>query len=114
MFKQISMKNIVVQVTDASFENDVLRSQTPVLVFFWAVWAGPLEIIHPIVELIGIEYAGRLKVAKFYIDQNTKMPTNYNVKDVPTLIIFKKGILTATKVGALPLKQLREFIDSNL
>lgn len=114
MYKQISMKNLIVQVTDASFENDVLRSQTPVLVFFWAVWAGPLEIIHPIVELIAIEYAGRLRLAKFHIDQNLKISKNYNIKDVPTLIIFKNGILTETKVGVLPLKQLREFIDSNL
>jgi thioredoxin 1 len=100
-------------VTDQSFEADVLKSSQPVLVDYWAEWCGPCKMIGPIVEQSAAEYAGRLTVAKLNIDENPKTPTQYNVRGIPTLMLFKEGQVVATHVGSLSKGQLQAFIDKN-
>jgi len=101
-------------VTDDSFAADVLESQQPVLVDYWAEWCGPCKMIAPILDEIAVQYAGRLKVAKLNIDDNQTTPANYGVRGIPTLMLFKNGNIEATKVGALSKSQLAAFIDSHL
>ena len=101
-------------VTDDSFAADVLQSQQPVLVDYWAEWCGPCKMIAPILDEIAKEYAGRLKVAKLNIDENRETPASYGVRGIPTLMLFKNGSIEATKVGALSKSQLAAFIDSHL
>ena len=101
-------------VSDASFESDVLKSDTPVLVDYWAEWCGPCKMIAPALDQIATEYAGRLKVAKLNIDENQTTPPKYGIRGIPTLMLFKNGNLEATKVGAVSKSQLAAFIDSNI
>ncbi|MBP6655179.1 MAG: thioredoxin TrxA [Propionivibrio sp.] len=101
-------------VTDDSFAADVLQSQQPVLLDYWAEWCGPCKMIAPILDEIAKEYAGRLKVAKLNIDDNQETPASYGVRGIPTLMLFKNGNVEATKVGALSKSQLSTFIDSHL
>ena len=108
------MSNDIVYVTDDSFEDDVLKSEIPVLVDYWAEWCGPCKMISPILEEIVGEYAGKLKVAKLNIDENSATPPKFGIRGIPTLMIFKDGDVEATKVGALSKSQLTAFIDSNL
>ncbi|OAD23681.1 thioredoxin 1, partial [Candidatus Thiomargarita nelsonii] len=104
----------IVSVTDDSFTDEVLKSDIPVLVDYWADWCGPCKMIAPILDEIAQEYAGKLKVAKFNVDENTNTPPKYGIRGIPTLILFKEGEVEATKVGALSKSQLTAFIDSNL
>ncbi len=99
-------------VTDDSFETDVLNAPEPVLVDFWAEWCGPCKQIAPSLVEISDEMADTLTVAKVNIDDNPNTPTKYNVRGIPTLILFKNGQVAATKVGALPKSKIREWIDS--
>ncbi len=108
------MSSDIVYVTDNSFEQDVLQSDIPVLVDYWAEWCGPCKMIAPILEEIVGDYAGKLKVAKLNIDENSATPPKYGIRGIPTLMIFKNGDVEATKVGALSKSQLTAFIDSNL
>ncbi len=108
------MSSDIVYVTDDSFEQDVLKSDIPVLVDYWAEWCGPCKMIAPILEEIVGEYAGKLKVAKLNIDENSATPPKFGIRGIPTLMIFKDGDVEATKVGALSKSQLTAFIDSNL
>ena len=108
------MSEHIHHVTDASFKSEVLESEVPVLVDYWAEWCGPCKMIAPILEEVGKEYAGKLKVAKLNIDDNPKTPGEYGIRGIPTLILFKGGNVEATKVGALSKSQLTSFIDSNL
>ena len=101
-------------VTDATFEAEVLQSEQPVLVDYWAEWCGPCKMISPILDEIATEYAGKLKVAKVNIDDNQATPAKYGIRGIPTLMIFKNGNIEATKVGALSKSQLAAFIDSAL
>ena len=101
-------------VTDGSFEAEVLQSETPVLVDYWAEWCGPCKMIAPILDDVAKEYAGKLKVAKLNIDENQETPAKFGIRGIPTLMLFKGGNVEATKVGALSKSQLTAFIDSNL
>jgi thioredoxin 1 len=104
----------IIHITDDTFEQEVLQSQTPVLVDYWAEWCGPCKMIAPALDQIASEYAGRLKVAKLNIDENQTTPPKYGIRGIPTLMLFKNGNLEATKVGALSKSQLAAFIDSNI
>ena len=104
----------IVNVTDASFEEDVLKSDTPVLVDYWAEWCGPCKMIAPVLDEIARDYADKLKVCKLNIDENEATASKYNVRGIPTLMLFKDGNVEATKVGALSKSQLTAFLDSNL
>ncbi len=108
------MSDTVLHVTDADFNETVIKSDTPVLVDYWAEWCGPCKMIAPVLDEIATEYAGKLSVAKLNIDDNPATPQSYGVRGIPTLMIFKEGEVEATKVGALSKSQLAEFIDSNL
>jgi thioredoxin 1 len=108
------MNEHITHLSDAAFEQEVLQSQLPVLVDYWAEWCGPCKMIAPILDDISKEYAGRLKVAKLNIDDNQQTPPKYGIRGIPTLMIFKNGNVEATKVGALSKSQLTAFIDSNI
>ena len=104
----------IVHITDATFESEVLKADSPVLVDFWADWCGPCKMIAPILDDVSKDYAGKLKVAKLNIDENPATPPKYGIRGIPTLMIFKSGNVEATKVGAVSKSQLTAFIDSNL
>ena len=104
----------IVAVSDATFDEEVLQSNEPVLVDYWAEWCGPCKMIAPILEEISQEYAGRIKIAKLNIDDNQGTPPKFGIRGIPTLMLFKGGQVEATKVGALSKSQLVAFLDSNL
>ncbi|GAA0793094.1 MULTISPECIES: thioredoxin TrxA [Marinobacterium] len=108
------MSENIVNVTDASFEEDVLKADGAVLVDYWAEWCGPCKMIAPVLEEIAKEYAGKLKVCKLNIDENNETPPKFGIRGIPTLMLFKGGNVEATKVGALSKSQLAAFIDANL
>jgi thioredoxin 1 len=108
------MSNNISHLTDETFEEEVIQSNIPVLVDYWAEWCGPCKMIAPILDSITDEYAGKLKISKINIDDNQQTPQKYGVRGIPTLMIFKNGNVEATKVGALSKSQLTAFIDSNL
>ncbi len=108
------MSENIVYVTDDSFENEVLKSSTPVLVDYWAEWCGPCKMIAPILDAIAGEYAGRVRIAELNIDENPATPPKYGIRGIPTLMLFKNGNVEATKVGAVSRAQLAAFLDSNL
>jgi thioredoxin 1 len=101
-------------VTDASFETDVLKAGAPVLVDFWAEWCSPCRAIAPALEELGSEYAGKLQVVKVNIDENPLTPSQFGVRGIPTLILFKDGKPAATQVGAAPKSALKAWIDKSL
>ena len=108
------MSEAITHVTDASFEDDVLKASAPVLVDFWAAWCGPCKMIAPVLEELAGEYDGRLKICKMDVDSNTETPGKFNIRGIPTLMIFKGGNMEAMKVGALSKSQLSQFIDSSI
>jgi thioredoxin 1 len=108
------MSDKIIYLSDDGFENDVLKSDLPVLVDFWAEWCGPCKMIAPILDDVAEEYAGRVTIAKLNVDQNNVSPAKYGVRGIPTLLLFKNGELAATKVGALSKTQLKEFIDAQI
>jgi thioredoxin 1 len=109
----MSNQNIV-YVTDDSFDTDVLKSNKPVLVDYWAEWCGPCRMIAPILDEVSGEYQERLKIAKLDVDDNHATSMKYGIRGVPTLMLFKDGGVVATHVGALTKSQLTAFIDSNI
>ena len=106
------MSDLISHVSDDQFESEVLKSDGPVLVDFWAEWCGPCKMIAPILDDLAASYEGRLKIAKINIDHNQKTPRSYNVRGIPTLMIFKNGRVEATQIGAVSKTQLSQMIDS--
>ncbi len=106
------MNESIIQVADSTFEEQVLKSDSPVMVDYWAEWCGPCKMIAPILDEIADEYSGKLTIAKLNIDENQETPQKYAVRGIPTLMIFKDGEVAATKVGAVSKSQLSAFIDS--
>lgn len=105
---------LIKHTSDASFDADVLKSSTPVLVDYWAEWCGPCKAIAPILDEVSKEYAGRLQIAKMNVDENRDVPAKFGIRGIPTLMLFKDGQLAATKVGALSKAQLTAFLNGHL
>jgi len=108
------MSDQIMHISDDSFEEDVLQSDIPVLVDYWAEWCGPCKMIAPILDDVAGDYAGKLKITKLNIDENNQTAPQYGIRGIPTLMIFKNGTAAATKVGAISKTQLVEFIDANI
>ena len=108
------MSENIVNVTDASFEDDVLKAEGAVLVDYWAEWCGPCKMIAPVLEEVAKDYGDKLKVCKLNIDENSETPPKFGIRGIPTLMLFKDGNVEATKVGALSKSQLTAFLDSSL
>lgn len=105
---------LIVHASDASFEQDVLKADVPVLVDFWAPWCGPCKMIAPVLDDIAPQYEGKMKIVKINVDENQAVPGQYGVRGIPTLMVFKNGEVVATKVGALAKGQLLAFVDASI
>jgi thioredoxin 1 len=101
-------------VSDASFDLDVLKSDVPVVVDFWAEWCGPCKMIAPALEEIATALGSKVKIVKINIDENNHTPSKYGVRGIPTLMVFKGGAVAATKVGAAPKGQLQSWIEQSI
>jgi len=108
------MNEAIIQVTDSSFEDDVLKAEGPVLVDFWAAWCGPCKMIAPVLDQLADDYNGQLTICKMDVDGNKETPAKYGVRGIPTLMMFKGGTMEAQTVGALSKPDLDTFIKSNL
>lgn len=107
------MSEHITAITDDSFENEVLKSDIPVLVDYWAEWCGPCKAIAPVLDELAPEYAGKVKICKMNIDENGNTPPKYGIRSIPTLMLFKGGSVESTKLGALSKAQLSAFLDEH-
>lgn len=107
------MSDHITPITDATFEEEVLKSDTPVLVDYWAEWCGPCKAITPVLEDVAPEYVGKVKIVKMNIDENPNTPPKYGIRSIPTLMLFKNGTVEGTKIGGLNKSQLTQFLDEN-
>ncbi len=108
------MSGNLLEFSDANFEKEVLQATTPVLVDFWAPWCGPCRMIAPVVEQIADEYHGRVKVGKLNTDDNGKIPDQYDIRSIPTLLLFKNGQVADRKIGAVPKKDLEAILNAHV
>lgn len=108
------MSEKIVHATDGSFEADVLQSEKPVLLDFWAEWCGPCKMIEPLLHEAADEYGDKISVVKINIDENPNVPQKFGIRSIPTLMLFKDGAVHAQKLGAMSKSQLAEFLDTNL
>ena len=108
------MSDNIIHVSDDSFEQEVLQSEMPVLIDYWAEWCGPCKMIAPVLDEVASEYADKIRVAKLNIDENPATPPKYGIRGIPTLMLFKNGEVEATKVGAESKTQLTAFLDENI
>jgi thioredoxin 1 len=108
------MMSSIKQVSDTSFDQDVLKSDVPVLVDYWAEWCGPCRMIAPVLEEVSRDYSGRVQVAKLNVDDNQSIAQRFGVRGIPTLMLFRNGAVIGTSVGALSKSQLTLFLDSHL
>ena len=108
------MSDNIIHVSDDSFEQEVLQSEMPVLIDYWAEWCGPCKMIAPVLDEVASEYADKVRVAKLNIDENPATPPKYGIRGIPALMLFKNGEVEATKVGAVSKAQLTAFLDENI
>ena len=108
------MSDNIIHVSDDSFEQEVLQSEMPVLIDYWAEWCGPCKMIAPVLDEVASEYADKIRVAKLNIDENPATPPKYGIRGIPTLMLFKNGEVEATKVGAVSKAQLTACLDENI
>ena len=108
------MSENIIHVSDESFEQEVLQSDKPVLIDYWAEWCGPCKMIAPVLDEVASEYSDKIRVAKLNIDDNPATPPKYGIRGIPTLMLFKNGEVEATKVGAVSKAQLPAFLDENI
>ena len=108
------MSENIIHVSDESFEQEVLQSDKPILIDYWAEWCGTCKMIAPVLEEVASEYSDKIRVAKLNIDDNPATPPKYGIRGIPTLMLFKNGEVEATKVGAVSKAQLTAFLDENI
>ncbi len=108
------MSDHIVHTSDSDFEADVLQSERPVLIDFWAEWCGPCKMIAPLLDEMALEYADRMAVMKLNIDENPNVAQKFGIRSIPTLMLFKDGNVHAQKLGAMSKSQLTEFLETNL
>jgi thioredoxin 1 len=108
------MSELILKITDADFENLVIKSEIPILVDYWAEWCGPCKMIAPILEDIASEMSGKVLIGKLNVDENSQTPPKYGIRGIPTLMLFKKGEPVGTQVGAISKNDLKKFIEDNI